>query len=245
MTNNITVGVILPAYNAMGTIDRAINSVLNQTHRNVILYIIDDCSTDGTRDKLKSYVEDSRVVVLFNERNLGVSATRNRGLDNNQQQIVAYIDSDDEWKPEKLTKQLEQFFINNEMPCVSAYNYLSINHKLVHYHSNILSKVNFLKKDFRICLSSLVHKRNDARFKNVGHEDFLFIYDLLQQSNEICIVNQPLVNYHVIEGSLSSNKLKAASWHFKLLLNEMNLTKFKVFYYFLFYSINAVLFINK
>lgn len=242
MINEISVGIILPVYNAVNTIDRAINSVLSQSHKNFILYIIEDCSTDGTRQKLQSYENTSNVVITYNNENLGVAKSRNRGLDLNQQQVVTYIDSDDEWLPEKLVKQLECYVSNNEMPCVTAYNFLSNDSKQVRYHTHYLSKNNFLKKNYRICLSSLMHKHNDLEFENVGHEDFLFIYQLYRVSDEIVIIDEPLVNYYVMNGSLSSNKFRAAIWHYNLLLNKFKLSRFKTIYYLFFYVKNAILF---
>ncbi|MBQ5628450.1 MAG: glycosyltransferase family 2 protein [Ruminococcus sp.] len=95
------VSVIMPAYNAEPYIEEAIRSVLNQTVRDLELIVIDDTSTDRTRDIIRAIAhEDRRVRPYFNEKNLGVAKTRNRGLELCHGRYVALLDSDDYWKPQ-------------------------------------------------------------------------------------------------------------------------------------------------
>jgi len=99
------VDVILPTYNREAWLDKSIGSVVAQTDPRWRLWVVDDGSTDGTPQKLKSWqARDSRIQVLSTSR-LGVSGARNHGIRVSTAPWVALLDSDDLWKPEKLEIQ--------------------------------------------------------------------------------------------------------------------------------------------
>jgi len=103
------VSIIVPTYNRAYCICRAIDSVREQTHRNWEVLLVDDGSTDDTAALIASrYGDDSRVRYLY-QRNAGVSAARNAGIRESRGDFVAFLDSDDEWKPWKLEVQLACF----------------------------------------------------------------------------------------------------------------------------------------
>jgi glycosyltransferase involved in cell wall biosynthesis len=100
------VSVILPTYNRGYCIERSIDSVLGQTHERMDLIIVDDGSTDDTRERIaKRYHRDGRLRYFYQE-NQGVSVARNRGLREALGLFVALQDSDDVWKPWKLELQV-------------------------------------------------------------------------------------------------------------------------------------------
>ncbi|OED34820.1 hypothetical protein AB834_05780 [PVC group bacterium (ex Bugula neritina AB1)] len=101
-TNLHRVSVIIPTFNREKTLGRAIESVLAQTHVPLELIVVDGGSTDGTFSLLKNYQKDLKVI----QRNLrGVSEARNIGISLAEGDWLAFLDSDDEWKPSKLEKQ--------------------------------------------------------------------------------------------------------------------------------------------
>ncbi len=103
------ISVIIPTFNRAYCIGKAIDSVRTQTHQNTEILVIDDGSTDGTRDLIdRTYADDPRVRYVFHE-NRGVTATRNRGLALVRGEFVALLDSDDTWSPWKLELQLACF----------------------------------------------------------------------------------------------------------------------------------------
>ncbi len=102
------VSVILPTYNRAKYISRAIDSVLAQTYKDWELIIIDDGSTDNTKEVVEPYLKDKRIKYVWKE-NGGVSSARNKGLDMATGEFVAFLDSDDFYMPEKLEKSLEVF----------------------------------------------------------------------------------------------------------------------------------------
>ena len=103
-----TVSVILPTYNRADTLGSAIESVLRQTFDSFELLIVDDGSTDGTGSVLQR-ITDPRVQVIRNPVNRGVSAARNAGIAEARAPFLAFQDSDDAWRPQKLERQLNRF----------------------------------------------------------------------------------------------------------------------------------------
>lgn len=99
------VSVIIPVFNRENLIRRSIQSVLNQTYKNLELLIIDDASTDNTSEKI-AQIKDDRLKYFRNERNCGPSKSRNRGIQLSSGELIAFQDSDDEWYTDKLEKQV-------------------------------------------------------------------------------------------------------------------------------------------
>lgn len=96
------ISVVIPTYNRASLVCRAIDNVLEQTWENIELIVVDDGSTDDTRQRLHAYGNRIRVI---SQANRGPSAARNRGLESVHGDIVAFQDSDDLWKPTKLERQ--------------------------------------------------------------------------------------------------------------------------------------------
>jgi teichuronic acid biosynthesis glycosyltransferase TuaG len=102
------VSVIIPAYNAGDTILRALRSVAGQTMKPREVVIVDDGSTDGTFDaarEFESQIEGISLIVIKQE-NQGAGAARNRALNESSQPVIAFLDADDDWLPEKLKRSL-------------------------------------------------------------------------------------------------------------------------------------------
>ncbi|MGL6044061.1 MAG: glycosyltransferase family 2 protein, partial [Sandaracinobacteroides sp.] len=104
MHRTAPVSVVIPAYNREATVGTAIRSVLWQTLSPVEVIVVDDGSTDGTAAAVQA-IDDPRVR-LVSQANGGISAARNRGIEAATQPWVAFQDSDDEWLPLKLEKQM-------------------------------------------------------------------------------------------------------------------------------------------
>ncbi len=101
------VSVIIPTFNRSSMVVEAVESVLAQTCAELEVIVVDDGSTDDTRERLRSYGQ--RLVLVVNEENRGVSAARNRGIRQSRGEFVALLDSDDLWRPEKIQRQLDFF----------------------------------------------------------------------------------------------------------------------------------------
>lgn len=105
------VSIILPTYNRANYITRAIHSVLQQTYRHWELLIVDDGSSDHTHSVLRT-ISDPRIRLMRHSTNFGVALARNTALAAARGDLIAFIDSDDVWKPEKLRRQIT-FLQNN------------------------------------------------------------------------------------------------------------------------------------
>jgi len=106
--NSELISVIIPTYNRAKSITRSIITVLNQTYENYELIVIDDCSTDSTKKILQSF-SDKRIIYVRHLYNQGAAAARNTGIKIAKGKYIAFQDSDDEWLPKKLEKQMKVF----------------------------------------------------------------------------------------------------------------------------------------
>lgn len=102
---NPLVSVIIPTYNVEKYIEKAIQSVLDQTYPNIEIIVVDDGSTDHTVDVVRSF-HDERIKLFINERNMGPSYSRNRGIKEAKGEWIAFLDGDDWWDKERLEKLL-------------------------------------------------------------------------------------------------------------------------------------------
>lgn len=97
------VSVIIPTYNRAKFVTKAIDSVLAQTYKDYEIIVVDDGSTDNTKEALEPYMD--KITYIYQE-NEGVSAARNKGIKVARDEWIAFLDSDDEWLPEKLAVQM-------------------------------------------------------------------------------------------------------------------------------------------
>lgn len=123
MENEVTVSVIIPAYNRADFIDQSIGSVLYQTHRNIELIVVDDGSLDGTYEKIKSY--GTKLIILSHEghANRGQSASINLGMTRATGKYIAILDSDDYWEMNKLEVQVDYLEKHSDIGLVYSNGY--------------------------------------------------------------------------------------------------------------------------
>ncbi len=101
---NTIVSVIIPVYNGGRYLAEAIESVLAQTYRPIEVIVVDDGSTDGSADVARSFSES---VHYFYQPNQGVAVARNTGIKNSSGELIAFLDADDYWAPNKLNVQVD------------------------------------------------------------------------------------------------------------------------------------------
>lgn len=111
------VSVVIPTFNRAHSLGRAIDSVLGQTYADLELIVVDDGSSDGTAELMRSFT-DPRLRYVQQARNLGVSAARNRGIAEARGEWLAFLDSDDLWLAQKLERQ---FAALQGVDCVASY----------------------------------------------------------------------------------------------------------------------------
>ena len=113
------ISIILPTYNRGSILDKTINCVLEQTYTHFELIIIDDNSNDNTKDVVNSY-NDSRIKYFYNSINQGCALSREVGFKHSKGDILVFIDDDDKWKKDKLSKQIT--LIENQLSDMNFYH---------------------------------------------------------------------------------------------------------------------------
>ncbi len=216
--NEIKVSVIIPTYNRIKTLPKAIESVLSQTYNKLELIVVDDGSDDGTTNYLDT-VSDERFVAIKGEHK-GAGAARNTGVKNSSCNLIAFCDSDCEWHLDKLEKQMnlwkeypesamvycrfrsidadgnEKIVVPvDDIPEIECSGNPLYQHLLV--HNLVSTQTMLLKKDI---------------FSEIGGFDeslpALEDYDLvlrIAEHYDIRCCHEILVEDYVSEGSLSSN----------------------------------------
>ncbi len=213
-----TISVIMPAYNAEKTIKYAIESVLNQTYRDFELIVINDCSTDNTESVIANYVKkDSRVIHLNNQYNAGVSYTRNRAVECARGEWIAFLDSDDIWRSNKLEKQMCLVkSIDNAVLIYTASSFISSEGEPYSYILAAEEKIDYstlLKKNLISCSSAVVKSSMMKKIKmpnDAMHEDYYVWLKILKEHKYAYGINEPLLIYRLSNNSKSSKRLKSA-----------------------------------
>jgi glycosyltransferase involved in cell wall biosynthesis len=216
------VSIVMPVYNAEATLRRAVDSVLRQTHTRLELVAVDDCSNDGSWATLLAYARtDPRVRPIRLARNGGVAAARNAALDAAAGRYVAFLDSDDGWHPRKLELQLAAMRASGAQVSYTGFQRVTADGRLLSYVEPppSVTHADMLKSNHIGNLTGLYDRTlGDARFLRMGHEDYVFWLDRVRRAGRAIRVDydEPLAWYLVRGGSVSSNKLSAARWQWRI-----------------------------
>ena len=215
----------MPAYNAEKFITDSIRSVMNQTYEDWELVVVNDGSTDETRELVLGFAErDARIRLIDNPANLGVAKTRKRGVEQAKYSWIALLDSDDMWAPDKLSKQVDLArSIGAAVLLFTGTTYIDENGRKTSYCLTPPSKVDFkqlLVQNVVMCSSVLVHRgllKFDDAIHDGMHEDYAMWLSILKDEPYAYAVPEPLNIYRISSGSKSSNKLRAALMNYRTL----------------------------
>ena len=219
----LAIDIIIPTYNRVEFTKRAIKSVLEQTYQNFHLHIVDDGS-----DKTQTDFGTHPKMTIHHKTNGGVSSARNLGISKSQSEWIALLDSDDEWLPQKLEKQIEyiqnnpQFrFVHTEEMWIR--NGVRVNPKVKHKKSN----ENIFERSLEFCIispSTSMIKRDLWNEFGPFNESYPVCedYDLwnkILSHEEIGFLDMPLTKkYGGHEDQLSTKYVAMDYWRFKSLL---------------------------
>lgn len=230
------VSIIVPAYNAAGTIESAIRSALEQEYGNLELIVCDDASTDDTWARLIA-MDDKRLLLLRNEHNLGPGATRERALAAATGRWVAFLDADDQWAPQRLETLTQAagedpniVVFDDIMECVSRTD------GLIPWRRQRGERA-FAARG-RICdvpasawaasprllikplvARALLEQTAVRQCKRPYGEDSEYVFRLLAAGAALRYVPRPLYLYRVMESSISSSRTR--HMHMLDMLGEM------------------------
>ena len=196
------VSVVMPTYNRLGLLPRAIDSIREQTYDNFEFIIVDDGSTDGSANLLASYAQiDKRIKILTNPTNKGISYSRNRGTDAAKGKYVAIMDSDDYSLPTRLEKHVKYLEENSDVIALTALYHEMGKAKnetnnwvppqrfnIIFHFKNYFTNISFFRKDF-------IKKHNIRYNENlISSEDYDFWAQIFMKGGKFAILNEHLFN---------------------------------------------------
>jgi len=239
------VSVVMPAYNSEKTIKRSVDSVLAQTFKDFELIIVDDGSEDATTRVVHDLMNiDGRIILVENESNLGVAQARNIGCKEARGEYIAFLDSDDIWREDKLEKQLSFTVSSNSDLCYTSYTFLKngVFSDKEYIVPEAVSYSWLLKENVIGCSTVLIRakifKEKGYCFDNTyAHEDYALWLKLAKAGFKFGGLQEVLTGYST--GGRSSNKLKAARDRWIIYRKSENLSFVKAFYYLACYALNA------
>ena len=241
------ISIIMAAYNAEKTIGHSISSVLDQTYPNFELLVVNDCSSDGTEKLVESFAaKDSRVRLISNEKNSGVSYTRKHGLEEAKGEWIAILDSDDAWAPEKLEKQIALQEKTNADLLFTGSTFVDADGQPISWYLAAPAEVTYrrlLKQNILSNSSALVRKELYAKHYASGdgmHEDFAIWLSILQEGRKAYGVDEPLLIYRIAKSSKSGNKFKAAKMNWNT-YRYVGLNPVSALYYECWYMVKGLL----
>ncbi|MGL4652164.1 glycosyltransferase family 2 protein [Cetobacterium sp.] len=218
----ILLSIIVPVYNVEKYLDKCITSILNQSFTNFEVILIDDCSTDNSREICKKYEKiDSRVKVIYSEKNLGQSEARNKGLDLAKGKYIGFVDSDDSIHQnmyKDLIFEMEKGYdlvvcgreVKDENKVVSK---MKVKDESFDFKIDKSKKYSYLCQEFLFphtvvvynkIYSAKVIKKLNLRFqdlKKIGTEDTLFNYIYILNINSIKSISKEYYTQLAREGS--------------------------------------------
>ena len=241
------VSIITPNFNGAKYIEKAINSVIKQTYMNWELLIIDDCSTDESIKIISKYLlKEPRIKLIRNNENVGPALSRNKGIEKADGRYIAFLDSDDVWYENKLSKQIKFIRENNCGLVYSSYDKINDADQRIGQF-NAPSKVSYrdtLKTCSIGCLTALYDtKILGKRFMptEVGkeREDFVLWLNILKSTKFAFGISEKLAQYRVHDKSISNNKFNIIGKQWKVYRDCENLNVLKSIYYFINYLIRG------
>lgn len=216
---NDLVSIITPCYNCSRFIGQMIESVQAQTYKNWELVITDDCSTDNSRDVVWEYAnKDPRIKFFQLAINSGAGIARNNSIKNAQGRYIAFLDSDDMWKPEKLERQLK-FMMDNGYQFTHSYTLVidengtvvGLNKKPARVSFNSTRIINYIGTSSVIYDTEKIGKIYMKPIRR--RQDYALWLNILQKTKYAYCLAEPLFIYRYTPSSLSSNKFSLLKYH--------------------------------
>ncbi|MBR3895392.1 MAG: glycosyltransferase family 2 protein [Clostridia bacterium] len=217
------VSIIMPAYNAERTVKESVLSALKQTYSDFELIVIDDGSKDRTPEILRELAQsDARIRVLRNDPNVGVSRSRNRGIAEATGEWVAFLDSDDLWREDKLEKQLKLIEQYPDAALTYTASAFILNDGspmgYVLPAKERIGRRELLRHNLLSCSSVMARTDLLRECPFPGdriHEDYFVWLTLLKKIPYAYGVNEPLLIYRLTENSRSGNAWRSTKMLFR------------------------------
>ena len=236
--SNDKVSIITPLYNCEKFIGETIQSVLKQTYSNWEMIIVDDCSSDNSI-KIVEKINDKRIKLVKLDRNSGAAASRNKGIEIATGRFIAFIDSDDLWKEDKLEKQIKFMTENNYSFSFSDYELISENSNRtgkIKKAPLILDYEQQLRYNHIGCLTVIYDTKSLGKIYMPlirKRQDYALWLKILKQNINGYGLQECLAFYRIRNNSVSSNKLEMVLWNWRLYREAEKKSFIKSAYYLL------------
>lgn len=223
------VSIIMPSFNTSNYISESIQSVLSQVYMNWELIIVDDCSTDNTDEIVNSYTSDQRIKYIKKNKNSGAAESRNIALREAKGKWIAFLDSDDLWKPDKLLKQIAFMKKYNYHFSYTNYSEIYSNGKksgIFVTGPSKITRVGFYNYCWPGCLTVMYDAEyiGVIQISNIKKNNDYAMWLKVCRKSDCYLLDEDLAFYRRgREGSVSSHGIKTLIvWHYKLYRNEEN-----------------------
>ena len=214
--NQVSVDIVLPNYNSALYVSETINSVINQTFKNWKLIIVDGNSNIETRKILENYINHPNINIIWLKKNKKTGFCRNYAIRNSKSDYIAFIDSDDIWEKEKLSKQLDFMIKNKYHFTYTNYQPFKSTKRLPVIKPAKYFDYNKFTKNTSIATSSMIIKKSsigNTKFINTKIcEDYFFKCKILKKVKYAYCLSENLMNYRIRKDSLQSNKMRNLYW---------------------------------
>lgn len=241
------ISVITPVHNSSDYIADTIDSVINQTHQNWEMILVDDFSSDNSVEIIQAYQgKDDKIRLIQSNTNVGAAEARNIALRQAKGDYIAFLDSDDIWLPNKLERQLQFMKSNNYAFSFTAY------HRVNQSNTEIINRIGvpkyigykgFLRNTIIGTLTVMIDKRQTGYFEmpNIrSSHDIALWCDLLKRGFKAYGINEVLAYYRLVGDSNTAQKWKAAKDVWRVYRNIEKLSFPESVFNFCFYTFNAL-----
>lgn len=237
------VSIIMPMHNSSAFLKEAIESVIAQTYQQWELIVIDDASSDCSREIVLNFQkDDSRIQLLSNENSIGLpSAPRNLGIRHARGRYVAFLDSDDCWLPNKLKRQLTLFDGKDVAIVFSDYEKMNehgdIKHRIVKAPNSITYK-DLLNSNYIGNLTGIYDRKlvGEVYLPNIHHEDYAFWLSILKKGYVARNTSTVEALYRIRAKSVSSSKINLLTWQWDIYRKEEHLSFLMSLYHYVIYA---------
>ena len=240
---DLKVSIIMPVYKARETIEQAVQSVIAQDYQNWELIIVNDrCPEDSCSQVENLVVTNSQIIQINNITNQGVAISRNKGIAKAKGKVIAFLDADDYWHPDKLSLQIEKIDDGYDVVC-SSYVRVKLNNTDIEVsHKEKFDYSDMLKSNHIGNLTGIYRCEHIGKVyqKNIGHEDYVMWLEVVKLAKKGYSIQTPLAYYRVSSSSLSSNKFRAANWQWRVYRKELKLSLITSLYFFSNYIYSAL-----
>ncbi len=206
---NKKISIIIPIYNSSQTLEKTLDSVINQNYTNLEIILVNDGSTDKSFEICKKYAEKDNRIVIVNQQHKGVSEARNHGLDVATGDFISFVDSDDTMDKKFYNELINTQIVTNADIVVSNVKCVDDNNSFFPYNNDNLSrtynKEEFMKLLLNFKIGNAVWGKlfkkdcvHDLKFKNIKiNEDFIFFWDIVKKSEIFSVNFSVFYNYYV------------------------------------------------